>query len=230
MITCTVCGTQNDALAIVCSSCKSFLQTKVDNLNLFETLWGLMESPGATFRRIALARHKNYTVLLSSLLGCSLLFGVVWYKALGASFANLAMLVLSGLVAGPPLGTAFVVLLAFLIRTLGKTFGGKGSFKNLFAVIAYASSPVVYSLVLVFPIEIAIFGMYLFGNNPPPAVINPALYYVLIGLDGAALLWSWVLLAAGVTVALGVSRTKGAALATIVVALLGAGVFALRLV
>jgi hypothetical protein len=230
MIICTVCGAQNDALAIVCSSCKSFLQTKVDNLNLFETLWGLMETPGATFRRIALARHKNYTVLLSSLLGCSLVFGVVWYKALGASFANLAMLVLSGAVAGPPVGTAFVVLLALLIRALGRIVGGKGSFKNVFAAVAYAASPVVYSLVLVFPIQIAIFGIYFFGNNPPPAVINPALYYVLVGIDGAAVLWSGMLLAAGLPVALGISRGRGAALAVAVALILGACAFALRLV
>jgi hypothetical protein len=230
MITCTVCGAQNDTLAVVCFSCKSFLQTKVDNLNLFETLWGLMETPGATFRRIALARHKNYSVLLSSLLGCSLLFGAVWYRSLGASFANLAMLVVSGIVAGPPLGTAFALLCALVIRVAGKAIGAKGSFKNLFAAVAYASSPVTYALVLVFPIEIAIFGSYFFGNNPPPAVINPAVYYVLVGLDGAAILWSLMLLAIGVSVALGVSRSKGAALAACVALLLGAATYALHLV
>ena len=230
MITCTVCGAQNDALAIVCTSCRSFLQTKVDNLNLFETLWGLMETPGATFRRIALARHKNYTVLLSSLLGCSLIYGIAWYKSLGGSFANLAILVLSGLVAGPAVGTAFVVVVALLIRACGRIFGGKGSFKNVFAAAAYATAPIVYSLVLVFPIEIAVFGIYFFGNNPPPTVINPLAYAILIGLDGAAVLWSWVLLAMGVPVALGVTRVKGGIVATVVVGLIGAGAFALRLV
>lgn len=230
MITCTVCGAQNDALAVICRSCKSFLQTKVDNLNLFETLWGLMETPGATFRRIALARHKNYTVLLCSLFGCALFFGAVWYRSMGGSFANLAMLVLSGAVAGPPLGTAFVVVVALLIRAAGKMLGGKGTFKNVFAATAYAASPVVYSLVLVFPIEIAIFGNYFFGNNPPPSVINPALYYVLIGLDGVAVLWSLVLLAAGVAVALGIPRAKGMVLAGGVAGLLGVAAYALRLV
>ena len=228
MITCTVCGTQNDALAIVCTSCKSYLQTKVDTLNLFETLWGLMEAPGATFKRIALARHKNYTTLLSCLLGCSFVYGAIWFRAAGGAFANLAMLVLAGIVIGPLLGIVVVALLTLLIRLIGRVAGGKGSFKNVYAVIAYAGSPVVYSLVLVFPIEIALFGIYLFGNNPPASVINPVAYYALTGLDAIAVLWAVLLFVPGINTALGLSKGRGVAVTLVAVLLIGAGVFAVR--
>ena len=60
MITCSICGVQNDELAVLCSSCKSYLQSKVDSLNLFATIWQLIENPRAAFKKIVLARHKNY--------------------------------------------------------------------------------------------------------------------------------------------------------------------------
>ena len=61
-------------------------------------------------------------------------------------------------------------------------------------------------------------------------VINPVAYAVLIGLDGAAFLWSWALLAKGVPVALGLKPVRGGIVATVVMGLVGAGAFALRLV
>ncbi|MEW6511904.1 MAG: YIP1 family protein [Bacteroidota bacterium] len=228
MITCTVCGAENDALAVVCTSCKSYLQGKVDTLNLFETLWGLMETPEKTFHRIALARYKNYTILLNSLFGCALVFGVIWSKTLGSAFANLATLLGTGIVLGPPAGVIVAALLAVFARGAGRAMGGHGTIRNVYAVIAYAAAPVAYSLVLVFPVEIAVFGMYLFGNNPSPMVINPALYIVLIGLDGAAVIWSWFLLGVGVRVALALSKGKGYVVSTAMVTLVAAVTFALQ--
>ncbi|HXX64954.1 MAG TPA: Yip1 family protein, partial [Bacteroidota bacterium] len=160
MISCSVCGAENDPLAVVCKSCKSFLQAKVDNLNLFETLWGLMESPGATFRRIALARHKNYVIFLSSLLGISVVYAAFWYMNLGVKFSNLAILVGGGLLIGPIVGQLFTLVFCLLMHRIGRLLGGSGSFRNMHAVTAYSSSPIAYSLVFVFPIEIAIFGIY----------------------------------------------------------------------
>ena len=208
MISCTVCGAQNDNLAVVCVACKSFLQTKVDNLNLFETLWGLLESPRGTFRRIALARHKNYSLLLSSFLGMGIIYTVFWYKNLGEKFSNLATLVGAGLIAGPFAGLLFVLVFSVLIHRIGRFLGGTGTFRNMHAVTAYASAPIVYAVIFVFPIEIAIFGTYFFGNNPPPLVINPVIYLVLIGFDLVAIVWSWVLLIEGTVVANGLSRGK----------------------
>jgi hypothetical protein len=229
MIACTVCGTQNDEFAAVCVSCKSFLQTKVDNLNLFETLWSLMESPRATFRRIALARHKNYVILLSCLLGMAIVYSAIWLKSLGTRVPDFALLMGAGLVAGPPVGIIFTFLFSFLVHRMGRLLGGTGTYRNVRAATIYASVPVVYSLIFVFPVEIAIFGPYFFSDNPPPLVINPAAYIVLLGFDGAAVLWSLALLIEGTVVVNGFGRGKGVLVALIMVALTSAAVFGLRL-
>jgi hypothetical protein len=228
MRACTVCGTENDDLAVVCSSCKSFLQAKVDNLNLFETLWGLMESPRTTFRKIALARHKNYAVLLSSLLGISLAYTLFWFRTMGPSFASLATLVGAGILLGPFLGVAFVFLFAGLMHRLAKIVGGNGTFRNTYAVASYAGAPIVYSLVFVFPIEIAIFGMYFFANNPPPLVISPVIYLVLLGMSFATFLWSLVLLIEGTIVAHQLSRGRAVLLSLLMMVLTGLVAFGLR--
>ena len=83
MITCRVCGTENDDLAVVCRSCKSFVQGKVDTLNLFETMWGLLEAPSRTFKKIAIARTKNYILPLSALCGVAAAYAAFWAYQIG---------------------------------------------------------------------------------------------------------------------------------------------------
>jgi hypothetical protein len=219
---------QNDDFAVVCVSCKSFLQTKVDNLNLFETLWSLMESPRAAFRRIALARHKNYVILLSSLLGVAMVYAFFWFRTMGERFGNLALLVGAGLVVGPAAGVVFVLLFSFLLLLSGRMLGGRGSYRNVRAAAVYASAPIVYTLVFVFPIEIALFGLYFFSDNPPPLVINPVAYLVLLGMDGAAVLWSLLLLVEGAGVVNGFGRWRALAASAIVLSLASLAVFSLR--
>lgn len=228
MRSCTVCGAENEDLAVVCTSCKSFLQSKVDNLNLFETLWGLMENPRATFRRIALARHKNYAILLNCLLGVTLLYTFFWYRTMGPSFSSLATLISTGIVLGPPVGVLFVLLFAGIMHRLARLVGGNGSFRNTYAVASYAGAAIVYSLVFVFPIEIAIFGMYFFANNPPPLVISPVIYLLLLGMSGASFLWSLALLVEGTVVAHQLSRGRAVILSILMMALTGLVAFALR--
>jgi len=227
MIACTVCGTQNDEFAVVCASCKSFLQMKVDNLNLFETLWGLMESPRVAFRRIALSRHKNYVILLSCLLGMALVYSVIWFKHLGTRYPDFAILVGAGFIIGPFAGILFTYLFSVIVHRAGRLLGGTGTYRNVRAATVYASVPIVYSLVLVFPIEIAIFGPYFFSDNPPPLVIDPVAYIVLLGFDGAAVLWSLALLIEGTVVVNGFSRGKAAILAAIMVSLTSLAVYSL---
>ena len=221
MITCSVCGNVNDDLAVLCNQCKSYVQAKVDNLNLFETVWGLIESPRATFKRIVLSQHKNYIILLSSLQGVSLLYTVYWYKNMGDSFSNVFTLLLSGFLLGPPLGLAFTALFSMMMLKLSGAMGGKMTLKNAFAIASYSSVPLVVSLVFVVPVEVAVFGIYFFSNNPPPIILRPVIYVCLVGLGVVAFGWSWLLLIEGTIVGNGFTRSKAFLLTIIAVGLTG---------
>lgn len=207
-LTCTVCGTENDDLAVTCRSCGGFLQAKVEVLHLFSTLWGLIESPGATMGTIVRSRRKNFAMLLAALLGVAAAFAVMWARQSGTAFGSIVELTAAGWGMGLPAGILGVLVLAALLAGSGRALRGRGNVRNAYAVIAFAGSPIVYSLLILLPLEIAIFGIYLFDRNPDPMVLNRGVYLTLTALDGLAVLWSVVLLVIGVRRATGLPRGR----------------------
>ncbi len=230
MIVCPVCGTENDNLAVTCMECRSYLQGKVDNLNLFGTVWGLIESPRATLRRIVLARHKNYVLFLSALFGIALVYGLIWFKKLGNRITDPALIMGIGLLAGPVAGIACAFLLGGALAALSRLYGGKAGFRNAHALVAYASVPVILSLVFVFPVELAVFGRDFFGTNPHPMVVAPITYLMLIGLDALCIIWGWILLAEGALIASSVTRLRAFLMVVTLLVLTGIGTIAAYLI
>jgi hypothetical protein len=224
MIICAVCGAQNDDLATVCQTCKAYIQAKVEILDLFTTIWGIIETPVKTFRRIALARTKNYTFFLSALIGCAATFGMFWYLNLGRRYEGLGEIFGVGLLAGPFVGLLLVGLMAVLAATLARVLRGSGSVKNAMAALAFAGIPIVLSFVVIFPIEIALFGKYLFDANPSPRVLNPLAYFVLFGLDAICMLWTVILAGIALAKAHGLSLPRGYVIAGVLVAIFVAGI------
>jgi hypothetical protein len=201
MVTCPVCGTENDDLTVRCSSCRAYVQAKVDSLDLFNTIWALVESPRAAFKRIVLSQHKNYVVLLSALMGVYAALFIAWARTMGTGFSNIVTLAGTGIVVGPFLGMTLVAVVSMILSRLCVLAGGRATFRNTFAVISYAGVPLVAVLVLVFPLQAGLFGVDLFGSNPPPSVINPPLYFVLMGFHVIALALFMFLLLTGLSVA-----------------------------
>ncbi|MGB2869662.1 MAG: Yip1 family protein [Bacteroidota bacterium] len=216
MVQCPVCKTENDDFAITCLQCHSYLQNRIPNLDLFEMVWKVIESPRKAFRAITLAEHKNYSLFLFSLFGISLTFTAFWYFRLGDRFANLLDLIIWALLGGLALGVVVAPLTSGLHFLLTKLLKGKATFRNSFGVMAYSLIPVVVSLVLILPIELLTFGMYLFTSNPNPFTIKPLEYAILLGFDAVVGLWSILLAILGTRV----SQRLSVPLSTIVVAVI----------
>lgn len=200
MRTCPTCETENDDFAVVCSQCKGYLQNRVPNLDLFETAWGILHAPVKTFRRIALAEHKNYVLVLFGLFGISLSYTAFWYFKIGERFDTLLDVIIWALLAGIPLGLILFPLLTLLYWSVMRVFGVNGSFRNSYSVLAYSFVPVVLTLPLVLPVELLTFGMYLFTSNPSPMVIKPSSFVILAGFDGAMALWTLLLTVIGTVI------------------------------
>lgn len=208
MIICSVCGQENDDLRTLCSSCRSYIQGRADALNLFETIWGVIESPRETFRRIVLAKHKNYGLLLSSLAGITLVFYFAWYKNVVDRLQSILPVIGAAFLLGPLAGIAFVLGLAYIIRIFSKWLGGTPNLRNLFAAMAYGTVPLAFSLVFLIPIELAVFGSDFFGTNPPPMTIRPLEYTVLLVLKTLSGIWMMFLLIRGTMAANAFPRRK----------------------
>lgn len=230
MIRCSICGSQNNDLSVVCSSCKGFLQGRPDALNLFSTMWGLLESPRGTFRQIVLAKHKNYSLILSALFGISLALEIAWYKSLAQTISRTEVILGGALLLGPILGIVVVSIATVLLKKATVPLRGIASYKNLFAALAYATMPMVLSLFFLVPIELAVFGSDFFGVNPPPMLIKPLEYQVLMVLKGIVVLYSLYLVVEATLAANAFARRRFLTVLLLVSGMAGAGVLALHYV
>jgi hypothetical protein len=135
----------------------------------------------------------------------------------------------AGLAVGPPLGIASVVAFSFVMVRVFTMFGARISMKNMFAVVAYAGVPMILSLVFVFPVELAIFGIALF-QNPSPMAVQPVVYATLLGMHLLAVVWFWTLIVDGIIVSGGFTRRRALYVAAGVMSLTCACAVALHFV
>jgi len=201
-IKCSNCGEENSFLNQKCKKCGGFIQQRVPNLNLFETMIEVLEKPSVTFHKICLSEQKNYIFLLFSFTGFSLLFALYSFTSFGRLYSNLLYLLLPSLVFGPLLGIFNLSLFSyFSFFITGKILKGESTLRNIRAIIAYSLIPIVLATLFVLPTELIIFGMYLFTNAPSPAVYKPIPYYILISLDVISVIYSLFLFYKGLKVA-----------------------------
>jgi Yip1 domain len=201
MISCSVCAHPNDDLESVCASCGSFIQDRIPNLDFFATLWMLVEFPRDAFKKIIRAEHKNFVLVLMFFLGIALAFSLLWVRHAGNEFDNLIYLILLGCVLGVvlafPTGMSLVCVLHLLIRMIG----GRGYIRNTYAVLGWSLMPIMATVCLVLPIELASIGLRLFSTNPSPWDVKPLVYLILLSIDAIAVIWSINLARLGISIA-----------------------------
>lgn len=223
MITCSVCQTENDQYSTICSKCGGFLQNRIPNLDLFDIVWKIIESPRTAFRLIMLAEHKNYAVFLYALTGIAITFAGFWHFKLGDRFENILLIIFLGILIGIPTGLVLSPIASSIHWGVTTILGNKTSFRKSLGITSYSLIPIILSLVLVLPIELLTFGMYFFTFNPPPITIKPILYMALIGFDGAVVVWAWILLIIGTKVGNQTSLWKSILISSLVYACIALG-------
>jgi hypothetical protein len=208
MITCTVCGVANHHLSISCSSCGSYLQRRIDNLDLFDTVWKVIESPKKAFHEIAIAQHKNYGIVLSGFAGIGFLFTIFWLLKVGETNAQLFSILVAGTLTGPFVGWIIILLSSALTTVVIRIRGEKARFRNVFAVCAYALIPIVISVGTILPLEIMTYGRYLFTASPSPYLLHPTSWILICGLDTLCGAWTLILYFKGIKALLDVKWLK----------------------
>jgi len=201
MIVCPVCQHSNDEFAIKCVSCGSFVQERVPNLDFFAIIWLMIESPVIAFKKIIIAEHKNFVLLLGLFLGIGATFALMWVSKSGNSFDNLFPLLLFGTAIGIVISVPMFYLVAVTFHAFAKLLGGKGEFKETYGIIGWSLVPVMLSVFFVLPLEFSTLGLFLFSTNPSAYEVKPVVTIVLVGLDGLMIIWSIILASVGLSMA-----------------------------
>ena len=200
MNSCPICHSENHHLAVTCRRCGSFLQARIENLDLFTTLGHLIEAPSRTFHSIAIARHKNYVFLLSAVVGWPIVFSFFWLIHAGEYASSFLNLLIAGIATGPAVGLVVVSFVAFLLVMISKIIKMRISFYNSFALIAYSGTPIIYLFIFVFPVIFLTFGIYFFTLNPSPAFLRPFSFWMLMAVYYGLSAWALVLFLVGIKV------------------------------
>ena len=189
-VTCPNCNSENPFYNSVCSSCKFYLRDRIYNIDLWTLMSSLIESPAKAFRTIIFSEHKNFIFFI--------LFFVAIKFLINSRF--IAMLSIGEFKTSVGLHYSYfivltIVIIYFLIFSyVYKYFGNlsdiKIRFKDTLALIVYSQIPFLFGLFILFPLELVIFGDYLFTLNPSPFVIKGNITYFFLVLEIGLVFWS----------------------------------------
>ncbi len=192
-IKCKNCSTDNPSYSHICSACKHYLRDKIVNIDFWETVTKLLESPATALQKVILAEHKNFVIFLTFLFALRLL---VLSRFLSLPFSSETVSttsVITGYTIVLVTTTFFMVLFALITTLLiKKEYGVR--FRDIYSLLVYSNTPNIISLVLLFPIELVIFGEYLFSNNPNPFQVKPFYAYFLLLFETGIIIWSLLLI------------------------------------
>ena len=190
VLVCSNCQAESPFFEQNCKNCNAFLRSKIANIDLWSTLWSILESPVKTAETIIQSDHKNFTVSIlffaAFKIGLSLLLISNAFELLGEEVNSAFNFVIIG-------GISFSVILficALIITPINSWLGITNRIKDNISIYTYSFLPIVLTLLFLAPIEIAIFGTYWFTFNPSPLIFKPFVSYILFFIEGLFFIWS----------------------------------------
>lgn len=189
-VICPNCKTENPFFNFICNNCRVYLRDRIFNLDLWSTVSSIIETPSKAFKTIILSEHKNFIFFILIFIGLKYLINVRFISMLSlGEFRSTIGLQYSYLIV---LGAALIYFLSFSIfyTVVGKRNDIYLRFKDTFAIIIYSQIPYLFGLVLLFTLELVLFGDYLFSKNPTPFIIKGFLAYLFLILEVGIIIWS----------------------------------------
>jgi Yip1 domain len=192
-IICSNCKTENPSYKVICDNCKSYIRDRVYNIDLGNVVASLIESPTKGFRRIIFSEHKNFLtfiIILSVLkfeidsVFISLVFNqhIITFKNFTVGYFLLAIIF-----------SLILFLFSYLVTVLNKKLGYETRIKDNFSIYTYSFLPHIFALFILFPLELVMFGGYLFSSNPSPFDIKEFIAYTLAIMELLIIIWSFFL-------------------------------------
>lgn len=189
-IVCKSCGHSNHFHQLTCLSCKSYLRERVYNVDLWKTLEYLIESPVKAFTKIIHSEQKNFVIFIILISAIKFFINTIFFFLLNTQnqLGNVRILRNYFFIAA----AAIILLIgfAYLIYLTNRTSGNSTRVKDAFSILTYSLIPNVFSLIILFPIELIFYGEYLFSNNPSPFAIKEITAYIMLVLEISMIIWT----------------------------------------
>jgi Yip1 domain len=190
VVVCKNCNSENPFYGLICVNCKSYLRERVYNIDLWHTISVIIESPSKAFRLIINSEHKNFLLPVLLLVSGKILLNGIFLKIYllkeESEFPNyfgdylLSLLLL----------IAIILLFSALLKIITGKSGIQTRYFDNFSIFSYSFLPYIFGIIILFPIELILFGGYLFSYNPTPFQIKETLSYVLFIFEALLILWS----------------------------------------
>lgn len=190
-VVCKICNVENPFYNFTCKNCKGFLRDKISNINFWFVISKLFESPVTAFKTILYSEHKNFMFLLSFLIAIKMTLQSIFISIFvlgkpGSDFNNI-IIYSTVLIFLTPL---ILYFFSWLLRRLLAIFNLESRVKDNYSIIVYSLVGYVFSLIVLFPIELILFGKSLFQSSPSPFFLKPFSAYLMVAFESLFFLWS----------------------------------------
>lgn len=194
LLICNSCNAANPLFAYTCKSCNAFLRSKIPNIDFWDIISLLIESPVKAAETIIQSEHKNYITALSLIAGFKLTLNFwIMNNALGLDGYLTTKFLISILVG--LLGFIFgLLIISFSVSILSKKMKIETRLKDYYSIYTYSFLPIIFLFIVITPIQIALFGKYWFTFNPSPFIIKNLPSYVILTIECIFYVWSIILL------------------------------------
>jgi len=169
---CENCYSENDYFNLSCSTCGSLLRDKTPNVDLFSTIWQLIESPTKAIKRIVFSEHKNYLTFLLLLLVTKFVFSSFFIQSILIEPVNYQKYLSANFGIGFAIILFLILVFPFIQTKILKSKNVNTRYKDNLAIVVYTQMPVILFLLLILPIEFALFGKFWLFSNPSPFIIK----------------------------------------------------------
>lgn len=192
-IECNICHHENPLYFMNCEKCNAYLHSRIANIDLWDTLWNIIESPIKAAEIIIQSDHKNFLVtillLISFKIGLNALtISNAFSSNNGEERNGLAIITYSAIIF-----ITVLLALSLIITQLHKLYKIRSRFKDNLAIFTYSFLPMLVFFAVITPIQIALFGTYWFSFNPSPLIFKPMSTYVIFILEILFYMWSGIL-------------------------------------
>jgi hypothetical protein len=188
-IKCKNCCEKNPFYALTCSKCKSYLRDRIYNIDLWNILGLLIESPSKAFSLIIQSEHKNFIIFIAFIASAKLFIDSMYLSIVSNIPApNHESIIKNYFII---LGSVFIILIiaGVGLTVINKLNNLRTRFRDNFAIFTYSLLPHAFAFLILFTVEETVFGGNLFAKDPTMFSLKEFFAYTLLGFEFLIILW-----------------------------------------